>query len=343
LQGLLPAPVEKFAIEQFYQCGAVAALVMGPRARGIATPDSDIDLAFFVPYYQGPEAIDFIIEGYEVGLAWYDLDQFAAWCERPLLDFKELRLAGRLAFGKALRVDTGLPPAITRKCFNATLAPQSAHRLFKIIDRNTKKDFLDTLRNQEDALYALQGAAGALVTMALYMTPFRFQKPKWVVHDLAATGHHDLIGVLSASYGVNCDLGIDRATVIVGRLAEHLETGLKLLVRAGGTSSNERRAKIASHNFRGANGLLASEDALGAVHTASVCIRIIAAGLSYSTANSDIPPALEWRRLALRAAITSECLSEPYCRRLGEAIARAGHELLNNYKTALTGAGLVGR
>jgi len=331
----LPTLVEQFAGEQYRLCGASAALVIGPRARGIATSDSDIDIAFLVPSYDGPEAKDFIVAGHEVGVEWYDLDRFAAWSDYPLLDFKELRLVGRLVCGKPLRVETELPSAIASKCRNALLAPECAGLLFEKIDQMTKKEFLDALDNEEDVLYALQGAVGALATIALYMTPVRFQKPKWVVHDLAATGHDDLLHILAASYGVNGHVGIDRATDIVDGLAEQLEFGLELLRDGGNGSSNELRARIASYNFRGAKGLLASGDGLGAVHTAAVCIRILAAGLSAETVKSGVSPALDWRRRAMRTTVTSICLSEAYQHELRTVIAEAGRAVLENYKSAV--------
>ena len=139
-----------------------------------------------------------------------------------------------------------------------------------------------------DRLWLMQGAAGALATLALCLEPIRFQKPKWVMHDLRHAKWDDLLKLIQSLYSGNKAAGATTAQVLTA-----IEGSLRLGLKLGGFPPLIFTDECHRHNhiyrtYCDAMSLHKDGDYEGAMYTAVSSVRLllqIVAGLVRSERN----------------------------------------------------------
>src|SRR4051812_32651121 len=76
---LIPAAIERVVTQYCEKWDASAALLVGPRARGLATADSDFDIAFLLPQFNGRQYQGIRVDGVDVGLERYSIETIQSW------------------------------------------------------------------------------------------------------------------------------------------------------------------------------------------------------------------------------------------------------------------------
>lgn len=181
---------------------AVAAvLVTGSVARGQAMSGADLDLvAVTDATVRGAAVRTQVIDGTRVDVEWLAHGEALAITAASGWTW-ELRRAARLGHAIAVHDPSGLAPVLAAR--SAAMQPD--------LER-----FEADLGNVYAALATLGQAVGTprkrsemaravidnLAHLVLLASPGRYQKPKWVMHDLAALGETTLLKALREIYGL---------------------------------------------------------------------------------------------------------------------------------------------
>lgn len=285
----------------------LAVLLVGSVAIGTDSEDSDVDLAVILD-----RELE-ISEEYRqhgnvrVGIERYPARLFADLPAAPVYDLEGLRNAGRFARGVVLASRWPRLEAIRAAWENARLDPAEVAELLDLAATYLEPSRLAETDSEEDRLWLLQGAAGAIAMLTLVREPCRFQKPKWLMHDLEATGHHGLAGDLRRLY-MNDVADAAGAAHALAAAAEHLAAACRL---AGwpplsfDPAQGARRVYV-YQTFRDAASLEAAGDFAGATFTAVYSLRLVHAHLQSEP--PDAAPISDealaaWRAAALAATL----------------------------------------
>jgi predicted nucleotidyltransferase len=320
---------------------SIATVLVGAYGRGIATPDSDVDLAFILPELTGRRLVEAKHGGLAFGLERLSARHLSEIDAYPLLDHKELRIVGRLAGGRVLECRWKQLPAVRKRWERALLRPDCARELFSTAAENVEPDRIARTRSLEDRLWLVQAALGALATLALDLSPLRFQKPKWVVHDLAATGRADLLRLARLAHEGERQLDPAATRARVEAAGEKLEAGLRLggLQAAGKGTKGAKARDFIRFTFAGARGLATAGDSAGALFTAMTALRVLHDQLAELDPLPDAAAVVAWRAEAIRAVIPGPARDRARLDELIQETRVQGRLLLEEYKQAFAARG----
>ena len=274
------ALARRLAEELAQQPDVLAVLLVGSVATGLDSEDSDVDLV--VPIDREIE----ISEEYQqhgtvrVGIERYPASLFSSLPKVPELDLEGLRNAGRFARGIVLASRWPELPRIQAAWRNARLKPEEAGELFEVAEQATDVASFDETEPDADLLWRIQGAASALAMLALALEPCRFQKPKWLMHDLMSTGHRALAEqVERLTLGARADAG--QAARILAAAEQHLDIARQLAGYAPLSFDPEQgELRVYVHQtYRDAASLLDDGDFSGSVFTSAYALRLMNAYL----------------------------------------------------------------
>lgn len=170
--------------------------LVGSVATGTDSADSDVDVIVAID-----RDIDMSEEyqehdGIRLGIERYPASHFLQLAETPILDLEGLRNCGRFDRGHVLASRWPDLERVQRAWRHARLDPNEAKELFDLADAYLDPELLAQQDSDTDGVWMIQGAASAVAMMALVLEPCRFQKPKWVLHDLRAAGADALVQIL---------------------------------------------------------------------------------------------------------------------------------------------------
>ena len=184
----LPNRASRVVAELSQRPDTDAILLSGSYAKGTAHPASDIDI-IVISDIQGP-----LLREYE-GVPRIDIQRYAMnWLEPPpsaAVDLRVLREAGRLASARILFTTSNGLEGLKDRARSLVLEPGIGRSILSTARDNLARLDCSTL-SPELRLSSVHGACFALVIVALSTTPTRYQKPKWIMHDLYEVGWSDL-------------------------------------------------------------------------------------------------------------------------------------------------------
>jgi hypothetical protein len=172
-------------------------LLVGSVARGIESADSDLDLAVLTEGASDPFIRMQGDDRRRIEIDTFCLERIPRGPATPLATLQDLRDLGRFATGSILAAKGGVIHAAMRVWQTALLHPSETSHLLALVATAMAAQ---RTAAPPDRLWLMQGAAGALATLALCLEPIRFQKPKWVMHDLRRAHLDDVLSVVSLLY-----------------------------------------------------------------------------------------------------------------------------------------------
>jgi len=315
----------------------LAVLLVGSVARRISTRESDVDIAVFIDNYDGSQFTgNMHISGEQVGIEKYNANKFLIWPKTPLLNQKELREAGRFAQGIVLYSKWPQLNDVTRKWKSALLEPNAAHNLFSIASRNLHRGNTIHL-SVVDRVWDLVGAAFTLALIALYLSPVRFHKLKWVLNDLRKTEYSTLADEITATI-IGSRNDFYSIETIITPWKEQLYSAcilgnLPLFITSSYGSHNYN---IVRENICEAEKFFHSGDSHSATYVAISCIylvnRLIFETLIESSLETELNALSAWRRETLWRLLPEEVFENCFCDHLYTELVKVGIELQEAYK-----------
>lgn len=311
-------------------------LLTGSVARGIETNDSDVDLALFTNETSESFIQTHQIHGTLVEVDVYAINRVAKGPSTPLLSLQDLREVGRFSTGEVLFSRWEHLAQARASWLRALLHPDEVIRLLALSSTYLDPIHLKSYNSFTARVWMLQGAAAALATLALCLFPFRFQKPKWVIHDLKeAKLSHLLENIRTLYFGRKLDA--ESTEELLGIIKKQLLAGLQL----GGLPPLALSATRNDHyyylyrTFCDAISLRNDGDFEGSVYTAMYAIRLLNATLQDSS-NIQAPVRKEeidrWRRVTIESLIAAEELDEGTFEEIRYKLSLYGKELEQEYK-----------
>jgi len=311
-------------------------LLMGSVARGIESLDSDVDLALFTD--SNPQS--FIntrrIRDTLVEVNIYCTHRVAKGPKTPLLSLQDLREAGRFSTAEVLFTRWNHLEEAQAAWLKALLHPQEVASLFTLAAMCLDSDRLKSCSCAADRLWMIQGAASALATLSLSLYPFRFQKPKWLVHDLKEAKLSKLLDQVRVLYLLD-QWDAENAEMLLGVIERQLLAGLKL----GGLpplilgENMDDRYFYTYRTFRDAVSLCNDGDFEGSAYTALYAIRLLNATLQDSSAllapvkQEEVD---DWRRTAIDSLPGVDELIEKTLGQTRAELLEYGRKLERKYK-----------
>jgi hypothetical protein len=311
-------------------------LLVGSQARGIATLDSDVDVAFFVNDYAGSQLETHLVAGRSVGIELYSVGLVQHLPYIPLLGFKNLREAGRISSGVPILG----PPKKNVILFQQTLSravlrADCAFYLFSMAEQGVLGSYPEVQQDDRERLWALQGAIAALAILTLNLSPVRFQKPKWVIQDLMTIAPGFLTDIVEPAFGLDGKT----ARVSIEVLSQALESGFNLLHRpiGGATHSNSEERRI-RYYFKGTKELMFDGSWKPAIYNALSALRMVESSLQKQGNRSEFWKVQEWKRDFLDAIVGSHLWPKGYQLEVAGKTREYGSQLLERYKTTVASA-----
>lgn len=219
---------------------------------------------------------------------------------------------------------------------NALLHPRDAKWLFSLASTYSDPSLVRAPQPIEDQLWMLQGAAAALATLALCLSPFRYQKPKWVMHDLKLLGDRSLVEILKLLF--LCGNGdFVTATSRLDAVRHGLLQGCKI----GGFpplavySTMSDKYFYVYRTFSDALSLLNDGDFDGSIYTALYSLRLMNALLQDNLHTKERVTDLalaSWRRGAFNEVLPNRALQESFLEDVVPCIHEYGYLLQEEYK-----------
>ncbi|MGI8838855.1 MAG: nucleotidyltransferase domain-containing protein [Pyrinomonadaceae bacterium] len=315
----------------------LAVLLIGSVARGLASDDSDIDLAALFEEYTGAVVSKCDIDGELVGIERHSSRAFLSWPSIPLLDQHELREAGRFANSIVLCSRWKSLNLMKAKSKRAMLHPRSAFNHFSLVESNLKIASPNCTVSPEERLWALQGAAAGLALLLLSLSPFKFQKPKWTIADLRNSDDKTLLPILGEVFSArthdatSCVAKLE----VVRKALVHACTILRLPSLKRTEEPNDEYDYM-RWAFRDAESLLRDGDFLGSIFTAVHSLRLMYVLLrqffSHSPVAKRTAPWLQWRNEALRSILPAYLFEGPYCETRWLSLVEVGSLIQQEYK-----------
>jgi Nucleotidyltransferase domain len=285
------------------QPGVRAVLLVGSVARGIASADSDIDLAALTDGATDPFIRLEHRHRRRIEIDTFCIERIPQGPATPLATLQDLRDLGRFATGSILACRGDAIRNAKRTWQKALLHPSDTTHLLAVVATATEAQQAASLT---DRLWLLQGATSALAVLALCLEPVRFQKPKWVMHDLKDAGLDDVEEVLRLLYlGDNADGA--RAAHSLTVTGDQLRLGLEL----GGfpplvfTPEGDHRYNYVYRTYCDALSLQEDRDYEGAIYAAGSSVRLLSRLLSESAGAAAISEdaLARWRRDTITAQV----------------------------------------
>jgi hypothetical protein len=179
-----------------------AVLATGSAARGRCSADSDLDLTVIT---DAPDDLHRVesrtIDGVTVDIEWLSTAAARRVATPPRRDIKALRDSARIGQAFVAFDRAGLAPELCAAA--ATLRPEPAEMRAHI--EGGYRTLIAVGSRFEDrpaaAWDALRGVYDSVAYVLLQLGALRFQKPKWVVQDLAAAGETAVAECLLDAYG----------------------------------------------------------------------------------------------------------------------------------------------
>ena len=312
-------------------------LLMGSVARGIESHDSDVDLALFTECNPQPFINTRRVRGTLVEVNIYHTHRVAKGPKTPLLSLQDLREAGRFSTAEVLFTRWDHLNKAQTAWLKALLHPDEVASLFALAAMYLDSARLKSCSCVADRLWMLQGAATALATLSLSLYPFRFQKPKWLVHDMKEAKLPELLDQIRVLYLVR-RWDSENAEFKLRVIEKHLVAGLKLGGLPPLTLTDdhmEDRYFYMYRTFCDAVSLCNDGDFEGSAYTALYALRLLNAMLQDS---STLPRPVkqedvdEWRRDAIDSLSTADELAEKTLEQARGELLEYGRKLERKYK-----------
>jgi hypothetical protein len=200
------------------QSQVLCVIASGSVARDRCSHDSDLDLAVIVDDEAGPRRIDSCRRGgIAVDRDWIPKSEALALVSQSTADVKGLRESSRLGSGLVVYDRAGLSDTF-RRAASEQLPPRAdlQQRLSRAF--LTLSHAIDNCRDDaSQAWETLRSIYDNVTFVALVLHPIRYQKPKWIVSDLAYTGNDLLLQGLLEAYGVDDSFRLARQTIEASR------------------------------------------------------------------------------------------------------------------------------
>jgi predicted nucleotidyltransferase len=303
------AHVVRRAAVLFADNDVLAVLVVGSLSRGLASANSDADLAVLIKRPAlCPGEKYFESDGTNIGIEWHDVRSFYNLPDPLVLHTKELCDAGRLSLGRVVHSRWDGINAFLKKLSQAKLHPADASDLLNIASKNLQCARIGAA--PELRLRHAQGAALALAELRVSFTPARYQKPKWTIHDLALSGDSTLMTGINNVVNPSGKSGAEFCRVV----RHHMKFGEVLLkapflTRTAGETFEDYYIR---HTMRDAASLVDRGDDNGATLTALVALRLVAVRLSETV---DPETRWNWEAQALRSIYGNDYLQDGFLSR----------------------------
>lgn len=335
----IPDWLSDIAVRRTHEWRSLVTLLIGSRARGIHTVDSDFDLAFIVPDYTEPQLIEIEYDGMQVGLERYDATRFLEMSSVPLLDFKELREIGRLTLGVPLHCCWSEFTSVQRRWRHALLRPDCAYELILTAALDLHSIRIAEASCNEDRLWLIQCALAAIAMLSLNQTEVRFQKPKWLVHDLISTGKRRLTDLLISSQIPRAGQGYAGTAFALDSIEDQIRIGLSLRSDRDSSDEPSKTRMIFIHStFRGARGQMDAGNLDDAMFAALSALRLVHEMVVASSVPPDPQVLLSWRRRAIQEALSPACLDAVFLDDLARSAREAANDVKREYGDLLSKA-----
>ncbi|HEY7211255.1 MAG TPA: nucleotidyltransferase domain-containing protein [Bryobacteraceae bacterium] len=310
-------------------------LLTGSLARGIESEDSDIDIAVFTDGDTDTFIRTFLVDDIPVEINTYLLDRLAKGPATPLLTLQDLREAGRFSTGQILHSCWKYLDQARSSWLKALLNPDAASELLALASNYLSQTQLEAVDSFADRVYCLQGAAAGLAVYALSLTAPRFQKPKWVIHDLRETGSVQLLRCIRSLY-IGTTMNESRVELHLESIEKQLLAGLEL----GGlpplimTDSMSDEYFYIYRTFRDAISLNNDGDFEGCAYTSMYALRLLNALLQGDTGTKTVAEkeVNSWRREALAVLVPVIGLKESNLEAAREQLIECGMMLEREYR-----------
>ncbi len=324
----------RLAQDLMAQPHALAVLVVGSVATGLDSEDSDLDLAVLLDR-EGEISEEFQQHGkVRVGIERYPVRLFRDLPPVPVYDLEGLRNAGRFARGVVLESRWPGLAAVQAAWRNARLDPAEADELLDLAAAYLEP--MPAEVSPADHCFKIQGAATALAMLTLALEPCRFQKPKWLLHDLVATGHQALAEQIQLVF-MNQMADARHAAQTLEAAQQQLDAACKL---AGDPplsfdpAQGERRVYV-HQTYRDAVSLHHDGDFAGAIFTALYALRLLHALLQ--AAPEDVAwksdgALARWRAHSLAAVMPGGIPTRATLEHASHALAEVAHALQERYR-----------
>ena len=296
-----------------------AVLLVGSRARGLASASSDLDLAVLTTTPGGSRnETRYDADGSMIGIEYHEIAPLLALPRSPFLDPKELCDAARLALGQVLYARSDAVQWVQSRLSSALPHPQEAARLLAVASQSLQ---MAQCTSGMHALRALQGAMLALCQLRVSFTPPRYQKPKWLMHDLDASEDHLL---RRAARRILLSGSISAHTVLE-RVEEKVRVAMELARRPfqQRTPGEAYKDFYIRHTFKDASALLERSDDKGSRLTALVTLRLVAARLQDKDVREIVTAAeaCVWEESALRSIFPATAFSRRWLKESAQVTA----------------------
>lgn len=310
-----------------------AVLLVGSLARGIESVDSDIDLVVICEG-SAPARPKAEFAGTKVGIEWYGVDK----CGSPspqACDLRVLRNVGRLQTCLVLFSRWQHLGDLLGACHQCVLQPDDAIELLAITGLSLQRVVRSRSLCHEDRVWLAQSASEALSKLALSLSFPRFQKPKWVMHDLESTDREELLQATSALFGCKMQ--------DAGRCAELIEQCENQLAAACALSAPLLTTEAAGPSLEhayvlstlgDARSLLVSGDLKGSVYTAIAALRLMNGLLGRSDLLCPESDRLRWRRSCVAATMHRAAMGRSTLTDLAAQLAHCRTDLAREYEDA---------
>ena len=321
--------------------GALAVLLVGSVALGTDSEDSDVDLIVVLDQPEAVEAEHREVRGTRVGIERYPAAGFLALPEVPVQDLDGLRDSGRFARGRALVSKWPQLEAVQAAWRNAILDPREATDLLSLAKTYLDPTTLEELSSDAEWFWTLQGAASALAMMGLSLSPCRFQKPKWVMQDLAASGRSQLAAALKQLH-VAAGTTVEATVGILEGVRRQLDEACNL----GGypplsfAPENGQELVYIYQTYRDGVSLSGDGDLAGCLFTAGYSLRIMNAYLQRDSPEPELVDdgrLARWRERSLAVLWPSGVPSRSSLGGVIATLSAVGPELEEEYRRASAG------
>lgn len=319
--------------------GTQAVVAVGSAVARRATVNSDVDIAVLTsavgpnPYRQ-IEVADELVDIQEVDFNW-----LVQGVESKFVDLRTLREISRVRNGVFLWERPGIEDLLCNPDARPVLSPPDASMLLFKASKNLR------LAGQsatpfEERLWLMRGGAYALCTFALTLTPIGYQKAKWLLDDLHATGNERLANsVFTALQGRQSKTGqLARVLSCVRQalLMACARLDLPPLIRGVGVPFEYTYAR---RTFRDAETLMQAGRTANAYLAADYSLRfmnVIVAELSGTFLNVDRYPqwAIDWKKEAISNVLEIIQVDAGLIDELTADLADIGRILETDYKRA---------
>jgi predicted nucleotidyltransferase len=319
----------------FAECEYVHLILLtGSVARGIESEDSDVDLAVFIGASADSSFIQTRrIDGTLAEVNFYSIERVAKGPGTPLLTLQDLREVGRFATGEALYSCWEHLEQARASWLKALLDPEEAAQLLSLSATYLDPARLSSAASHADQVWMLQGAVAALAILGVCLFPMRFQKPKWLIHDLKEAGLSQLLDDLRGLY-FGTGLDAERTDKLLYAVEEQLLAGLKLgelppLVKAEAMDDDYF---YLYRTYRDALSLRNDGDFEGAAFTGMYAIRLLNTALQDPARSNWIQAEAvdEWRRVTVEHLYPAGGF--PDLKHTCHSLLQCGQELEQEYK-----------